>query len=734
MRSSLGYRISINVLAVLAVVMLLTIAGLVLIVYIREIGQTLQTVEEIRKVEVPILVAAVWDMSESDIRDELNSIAAKEHVGYLELRLPAESITTGDPRVTAIRSETFTLEHVIGGEIGQLDVRFSAASIRATALRNILVLVAYLFIVFAVVALTILFVFRYQVTRHLIALAQYARGMTIGTLDREFRFENRRSPPEPDELDRLLDAFNIMRTNLALEIDTRTQAESNLRVTEEKYQHVFNATAEAIFIHEAGTGEVIDVNDTTYEMYRIPDRATPGSWAGEFCLGTDPYTADSALRRIRQAAGGQPQFFEWRARRYDGSEFWSEINLHHAEIDGQARVIASIRDVSSRKEMEQRISQSQKLEAIGTLAGGIAHDFNNVLFAILGFAEMAAEDTEPDSPVRQHLDEIMLGAQRAAELVRQILTFARRSEHARSAIQVVPVIKEVVRMLRATLPSNIDLGLEVADDRLMVVADPTELHQILINLCTNASHAMQESGGVLEISLDEMVIDEHFLKLHPELRAGRYLLLKVQDTGTGMTEEVRKRLFEPFFTTKQKGEGTGMGLAVVHGIVVDLEGAISVYSVAGEGTTIHVYLPIASQGDESAVTEPTPVPLGSESILVVDDEPSLTQLIAGMLKSLGYRVEVARNGEEALQMFQRDPAAFDLVLTDQTMPRMTGGELARATMEIRPGLPVILCTGFSKSMPADRAKELGIAAYLVKPIAKRTLAETVRDVLDREHR
>ena len=388
-------------------------------------------------------------------------------------------------------------------------------------------------------------------------------------------------------------------------------------------------------------------------------------------------------------------------------------------------------DVTEELRMKEKLGQAQKMEAIGTLAGGIAHDFNNILFPMVGFAEMLMEELPADSPLQDYAEDILSAALRAKDLVKQILDFSRQSTHERRAVRVHHILKEAIRLARAGLPSNIEVRQEISGMCPPILADPTQIHQIFMNLVTNAYHAMEATGGVLGISLDTADIDEKTggeLLLSP----GRYVRLKVVDTGCGIDADVRDRIFEPYFTTKADGRGTGLGLSVIHGIVTSHQGGIKVESEPGRGSTFTVYLP-GIKGFREATLPAAVLPIqgGRERILLVDDEAVIVDMAKKMLESLGYRVTPKTAGIEALQTFRDDPEGFDLVVTDMTMPNMTGDRLAAEIKRIRPDVPVILCTGFSSRMDRHRAAALGIEGFLLKPILRRDLAVTIRDVLDK---
>jgi PAS domain S-box-containing protein len=379
------------------------------------------------------------------------------------------------------------------------------------------------------------------------------------------------------------------------------------------------------------------------------------------------------------------------------------------------------------QEAEQR-RHVQKMEALGTLAGGIAHDFNNILAAILGYTELTLYDIPSDSRARQNLQEVLTAGQRAKDLVQQILTFSRKSEQEQKPLHLHIIIKEALKLLRAMLPTTIGIFQDIAEDTGAVLADPTQIQQVLLNLGANAEYAMRETGGLLDVRLDAITVDTALVAQHPELVPGPHVRLRVRDTGRGIAPEIMGRIFEPFFTTKDVGQGTGMGLAVVHGIVTSHGGAITVQSTPGQGTAVEIYFPCITATVDDAVAAEEPLPYGNGSILFIDDENTVAQAGQRLLEQLGYDVMVRTSSIEALDVFRTAPHRFDLVITDQTMPHMTGAVLVEELRSIRADVPIILCTGFSHTIDAAQAAAQGIDAFLMKPLLIRDLGLTIKRV------
>ena len=420
----------------------------------------------------------------------------------------------------------------------------------------------------------------------------------------------------------------------------------------------------------------------------------------------------------------------------DAKEDYSEKDITSIERLAKMYTLAISRCINEKEteKLENALRQSQKMEAIGTLAGGIAHDFNNVLTPILGYSELIKNQVPADSEISQNIDQVLKATHRASALVRQILTFSREREHEPTNIEIHIIVKEALKLLRASIPSSIAIKQQIDSHCGTVLADPTQMHQVVMNLCTNAYHAMGETGGTLGVSLQPVSLDEQDLDNKLDLTAGEYIRLEVSDTGTGMEKKVLERIFEPYFSTKAEGKGTGLGLSVVHGIVKNHGGELSVYSEPGKGTTFHIYLPKSSAKGIVTETEES-LDLtkfsGNESILIVDDEKEIIKIEEKILIKLGYKVTSETDSNRALDLIRSGPEKFDLVITDMTMPNLNGIELARACWKIVPGMPVIICTGYSELLDAEKARETGIDAYITKPVIMQKFASTVRKVLDR---
>ncbi|MFH1061213.1 MAG: PAS domain-containing protein [Pseudomonadota bacterium] len=426
----------------------------------------------------------------------------------------------------------------------------------------------------------------------------------------------------------------------------------------------------------------------------------------------------------------------WRGRRVitgpDGGqrEVQTQVTALRDQAGGLSGYVARERDVTQDEKMRGYLRQAHKMEALGRLAGGVAHDFNNILAAVSGYCELAQMSLAAPERLGRYLEQALVACQRAKELVRQILTFSRQTEQARRPVDVNEIVVEALKLLRATLPSTIRINHHLPENPALTLADPTQLHQIMMNLGTNAGQAMGAEGGKLEVDLSLAELDPAEAAAHPDLQPGPYLRLSVSDTGHDMSAQVAERVFEPFFTTKPSGEGTGLGLAVVHGIVKACQGSIRVYSEPGRGTSFHIMLPRLTEGQAGVALDDQHAPGGSGHVLVVDDEPTLVDVLKRLLIDLGYRVSPFNDSVLALKAFQERPQDYDLVLADLTMPGLTGLDLTWAVRRLRAELPVVLCTGFSDALTQERAQAAGVSEVLLKPVLRRELALALRRALD----
>jgi len=512
-------------------------------------------------------------------------------------------------------------------------------------------------------------------------------------------------------------------------LDDLVRTERSLRESEEKYRVLVENANDAIFIAQD-------------DVVKFPNpKAVALTGYSKDALKKIPFTdlvhpedREMVMHRHQRRLAGEDfsPIVSFRIVPKNKEVLWAELSTVQIDWEGRPATLNFIRDITHDKKLEAQLQQAQKMEAIGTLAGGIAHDFNNILSAINGFTELAYLNVKKGSTTKKYLADALEGSRRAKDLVKQILAFSRQSETEKKPIDVVPIVKEALKFMRSSLPSTIEINKQIAAKHGIILGDPVQVHQILINLCTNAGHAMQDNGGILEVAVTEIEINQDASKIQPDVEPGFYLKISIRDTGCGMKPEVLERIFDPYFTTKRHGEGTGLGLSVVHGIIKSLEGSVRVESNPGSGSTFDIFLPIIEMSPVEEVEAVGPILTGRERILCVDDEPSVLNMCKQMLNYLGYQVETKTSSLEALELFREQPERFDLIMTDMTMPQMTGDRLTAEIMKIRPDMPVILCTGFSHKMTEKKAKQHGIKAFLMKPLVLRDLASIVRKVLDQD--
>lgn len=486
---------------------------------------------------------------------------------------------------------------------------------------------------------------------------------------------------------------------------------------------------DAFFVHDLD-GRFVFMNEVCCQGMGYSREEVSGLSAFDVESGITP---EQMRKRWDEVNAGMTVHTEGVLKRKDGSTFPMDIRIGLFNASGNKVIYGIGRDISERKQFEERLRQAHKMEAVGTLAGGVAHDFNNILAIILGCSELAGDPLSDDHPSLEYLKEIKLAVLRAKEVIRQLLSFSQKSDQTKEPLPVAPLVKESLKLMRATTSANIELQADIADDCFMVMANPSQIHQVMINLCANAAHATRD-GGTIEVGLQNRIFESNDSKVDSLEPCGKYLQLIIRDTGCGMTSELIERIFDPYFTTKDVGKGTGMGLAVVHGIVQSLGGTIKVESVPGRGTAFNIYLPAIeeperlSRPDDNVTTFS---PLGNERILVVDDEGLIVDGLKQRLAVLGYSVEGFNAPLDALAVFSEKSHEFDLLITDMAMPKMTGEVLIAKVKQIRADMPVILCTGYSERIDGKAPEKVGAAKILLKPIDREELAVSVRQVLDR---
>ncbi|MDR3568714.1 MAG: PAS domain S-box protein [Syntrophobacteraceae bacterium] len=516
---------------------------------------------------------------------------------------------------------------------------------------------------------------------------------------------------------------------MVTDISKRRQAEMELLRAKTEWERTFDSVPDMVAIVDT-RHRIVRANKAMAQRFGVEPQQCVGLRCCQIIHDGAPPRESCPLDLMLE--DGREHVAEVHDDRLD-ADFVITVSPLRDEFGLLAGAVHAIRDVTRQKALEKQIRQTQKMEALGALAGGIAHDFNNILAIIMGYADIAILELAQHSVVHPALQNVRKASSRAQELVKQILAFSRKNEREPKPVEVGPIVREAVQLLRASIPATIAIRTDFDADGVLV-ADPTEIQQIAMNLCANASHAMRDEGGVLEIGLHGVFVSADSGSEQKGLRPGPHLRLTVSDTGKGIEPEVIERIFEPYFTTKGPGEGTGMGLAIVHGIVKNLGGAVEVHSPKGQGATFQVFFPIVNLHMEQLknVSPPQPQRGNQERILFVDDEQPIAELGEIMLTRLGYQVSIATSSMQALELFRNNPNRFDLLISDQTMPTMTGIDLAREVLRIRPDLPVILCTGYSERLTEEMLKELGISALLMKPVDAEHLASIIRKSLDKK--
>jgi PAS domain S-box-containing protein len=543
-------------------------------------------------------------------------------------------------------------------------------------------------------------------------------------LDGSLFFTYMTSTLQKDDTGRIIGFIGVAR-----DLSEQKKVEDALRESEIRFRHLFNLSPQPISVTDLN-GTMLDVNQKFCEKMQYSRHEIIGKNALD--LGFPPDDRQRYMDLLLEK--GEIAGFEISYRLKNHQTIQIQLYAKLVQIKDNFYTLNVFHDITLQRQLESQLIQSQKMEAIGTLAGGIAHDFNNILSAILGYVELAKLHMDPENKVFPYLEEVFKAGTRAKDLVRQILSISRQAEQKRKPVDLGLIIQDAMAMLKVTLPPSIKIQENIQENVGLVEADAVQMHQVIMNLVTNAGQSMKEKGGTLTVRLEKEIISADGLPKGLETGPGHYAKLTVSDTGQGIALKNKKRIFDPYYTTKDQSVGTGLGLAVVHSIIKKHGGAVMLSSEPGKGADFYIYLPVMDSGE---IKEPEPLthdepllPSGKERILLVDDEDSILETGKEMLEYLGYSVKTCAKSSDAWDLFQDAPDWFDLVISDMTMPDMNGDELARKMIAIRPALSVIICTGYNPKIDEAAAKSMGLKAFIFKPLTFQKLATTVRKVLD----
>jgi len=510
---------------------------------------------------------------------------------------------------------------------------------------------------------------------------------------------------------------------------------------ERKYRALFEQSTNSIILFDPETRMPVDFNHLANESLGYTPEEFKKKKMEDYSLSP----LDEIIEKVRYTIANGRHTFETQHKRKDGEVRDIVVSARSIRLGGKVYMLTHLNDITQRKKaeeerilLEKQLRQGQKMESLGTLAGGIAHDFNNILGVILGYGELMLMDlpADPQNTLRQNTESLLNAVYRAKDLVQQILTFSRMSEDKREPLNINGIIKETLKLLRATLPFTIDIRQVIDGESNVILGTPGHVHQLIMNLCTNALHAMRGGQGTLGIDVRTVDLETGSvpggIAVFDKVEPGTYVQITVTDSGKGIEPAVLERVFDPYFTTKEPGEGTGLGLSVIHGIVKKYRGNASIESRFGKGTTAKVWFPSVTSLEAPVKEEIETLPTGKETVLLVDDEEELLKSLRQILRQLGYTVLSGSSTAAALKVFLKNPGGIDIIITDMAMPEMTGIQFARKLLSVRPDIPIILCTGFSEFVDAEKAKDIGIRKFLMKPVDRQTLATAIRNVLDKE--
>lgn len=741
-KSPIARKLMILIVAFSATITIITTGSQLLFDYKKELSGLNHQIESIKTTQIDSLSHSIWAFDSQGIRIIIDNTLNIQDIEYLFVHVNDKNSWSGGELISRKTIDTTIPIHYKDGQddliIGSLRIVASLDNLYDRLLRRAVVIFIGNGVKTFFVSLFILFLFQRFVTRHLIDLEKYATEVAKGADNSPFRLNRKKSAHvNPDELDKAGSAINRMRENLQKEIQKIKQAEETLKANEEDLKESQKIARVGSWRLNISSNKVI-WSEGLYKIYGFDPALPPPAYKEHQKLFTPESWKRLSTALEKTVETGISYELELEMVREDGSFGWIWVHGETAlDAEGQKTGLKGVvQDITERKQSEEynknlaaQLVQSQKMESIGNLAGGIAHDFNNILSSIIGFTELALEAAPKGSSQRDDLEEVYIAGNRAKELVQQILAFARKSEEKTKPVRISDIVTEVLKLLRPSTPATIDIKPTIKSTA-KVMGNASQLHQVVMNISTNAIHSLQKTGGVLEIILKNILIANDLEPKTSGLSSGEYIELTFTDNGSGIDPAIIENVFEPYFTTKGIGEGTGMGLAMVKGIIESYGGDIKANSKPGEMTSFVIRLPIATGKSFNVVDQVDQVAPGREHILFVDDEPPIARIGSRILESLGYKVTVRTSSVEALELFKEMPDMFDLVISDMTMPSMTGAELSIQIRQISQYIPIILCTGYSNEMNDEGAQQLGINAFTYKPITKSDLAKTVREVLD----
>ncbi|THB76248.1 MAG: response regulator [Desulfobacteraceae bacterium] len=699
--------------------------------YTLEIEAIQTRLEHLEQEQVALLTNSMWSFDNKAIDIQLKSILSDNAIVYIEIKKDGVvEYMAGEPHLKDPKLfKTYPLIH-LGRYLGEVSFYATSSNVKKQLLMSaagslIAQVVGIIFTCFFIVVLLFLLL-----SKPFSQILKFTDSIQLDNLDADFSLN--RSNSFPDELDAIVDTINSMRSRLKRDMEENEQIRHALASEQAFSDAVINSLPGIFFVADE-SHIILRGNQVFHEHYLTRGRNENIN----LFTRVDPRDQEALAQASASVLGNsEPVSIETRLLNHQNQSIPYLLNCSRVEQNQTRYLIGIGTNLEERKRIEGDLRQSQKMESIGTLAGGIAHDFNNILSAIFGYTELAKKQVKNPEKLSVYHENIMKAADRARELVRQILTFGRKNEQENVPIQMAMLVRESSEFLRSSIPSTIEIRTDIQSEAI-IISDPTQIHQIILNLCTNAYQAMSDTGGIITISLKDVTVTENDGAAGMLLAPGQYVLLEVGDTGPGIPDHVMDNIFEPYFTTKGKGSGTGLGLAVVHGIIQRNKGHLSVASKVGNGAVFSVYLPVSEQAhesDDNDMGEITTDLSGDEHIMVVDDEDSIRTPIRLFLEDSGYTVSDFPDGRQAFEAFEQAPDKYNLIITDMTMPRMNGLQFGQAVLAIRKDIPVILCTGYDENVSRSQSKTVGFSHFVQKPFEHDRLLQDIRRILDQKVR